>query len=226
MAKAMLSDDLQSEQVITRDANSTCSVCMMHPGSRRRPRAFARTRKVRYCRIRSSGTPERRVPLIRNPQLDGIRGIAILAVLGVHTGMMNGGGGGVDIFFVLSGFLITSILLREHEKTGRIGLGTFTIGGCCGFSRAGGACCGVPAMGTVLTDIQRFDTEGNQRRPVVLRELAQCQRGSPADNSDATGTAVAYMVAFDRGAVLRRLAACADGITLASARLASRCSWL
>ncbi|HEV7631487.1 MAG TPA: acyltransferase [Steroidobacteraceae bacterium] len=61
----------------------------------------------------------------RIPQLDGLRGIAILAVLGIHTGLLSGGRAGVDIFFALSGYLITGILLREHARTGSINLLNF-----------------------------------------------------------------------------------------------------
>jgi peptidoglycan/LPS O-acetylase OafA/YrhL len=58
--------------------------------------------------------------------LDGLRGIAILLVLAFHyTGQPFGGGYGVDLFFVLSGFLITTLLLEERAATGRIGLGKF-----------------------------------------------------------------------------------------------------
>jgi peptidoglycan/LPS O-acetylase OafA/YrhL len=60
------------------------------------------------------------------PQLDGLRGIAILAVLLMHlTGRPVGGGLGVDLFFVLSGFLITALLLAERESTGTISLPRF-----------------------------------------------------------------------------------------------------
>lgn len=67
---------------------------------------------------------------------DGLRGISILFVLlshlGIHNGFMNNsfyknrvfdlfsGSAGVNVFFVLSGFLITRILLNEKEKTGKI----------------------------------------------------------------------------------------------------------
>lgn len=59
--------------------------------------------------------------------LDGVRGLAILAVMGFHFGyeLMPGGAFGVDIFFVLSAFLITSLLLRERERTGRTDFAAF-----------------------------------------------------------------------------------------------------
>ena len=60
------------------------------------------------------------------PALDAVRGIAILLVLGVHAGrLLPGGVLGVDLFFVLSGFLITSLLLGEWADTGRIAFGAF-----------------------------------------------------------------------------------------------------
>src|SRR5260370_14093827 len=59
--------------------------------------------------------------------LDGVRGIAVLLVLCVHTkpSLLPGGQVGVDLFFVLSGFLITSILLRDFRDTGTIHIGRF-----------------------------------------------------------------------------------------------------
>jgi peptidoglycan/LPS O-acetylase OafA/YrhL len=54
--------------------------------------------------------------------LDGIRGVAVLAVMLFHAGVQWAGGGllGVDVFFVLSGYLVTSLLLNEHARTGTI----------------------------------------------------------------------------------------------------------
>jgi peptidoglycan/LPS O-acetylase OafA/YrhL len=57
--------------------------------------------------------------------LDGVRGLAVAAVLAFHGGRLRGGFLGVDAFFVLSGFLITALLLTEHAGSGRIGLGAF-----------------------------------------------------------------------------------------------------
>lgn len=59
--------------------------------------------------------------------LDGLRAVAVLAVLCFHQGFgwARGGFLGVSLFFTLSGFLITSLLLEEHRTTGRIGLGGF-----------------------------------------------------------------------------------------------------
>ncbi|HTK85731.1 MAG TPA: acyltransferase family protein, partial [Patescibacteria group bacterium] len=54
----------------------------------------------------------------RDPVLDGVRGVAILLVFAGHTtpALLAGGRIGVDLFFVLSGFLITSILLNEYRE--------------------------------------------------------------------------------------------------------------
>jgi peptidoglycan/LPS O-acetylase OafA/YrhL len=60
-----------------------------------------------------------------NPALDGLRAVAILLVLICHAGGLPGGLIGVDVFFVLSGYLITSILLIELRQTGEISLSNF-----------------------------------------------------------------------------------------------------
>jgi peptidoglycan/LPS O-acetylase OafA/YrhL len=63
------------------------------------------------------------------PELDGIRAIAVLAVIVGHARIahLTGGGIGVNVFFVLSGFLITSLLVRERDATGAISLGSFYV---------------------------------------------------------------------------------------------------
>ncbi len=63
------------------------------------------------------------------PALDGVRAIAVALVLADHGGVpgLSGGFLGVDVFFVLSGFLITSLLLDEIGRTGHIGLKGFWI---------------------------------------------------------------------------------------------------
>jgi len=57
--------------------------------------------------------------------LDGLRAFAVAGVLMCHTMVLPSGFIGVDLFFVLSGYLITTILMREHEKAGRLLLGRF-----------------------------------------------------------------------------------------------------
>jgi peptidoglycan/LPS O-acetylase OafA/YrhL len=61
------------------------------------------------------------------PHLDGIRALAVVLVILFHLGLdwLPGGFIGVDVFFVLSGYLITGILLREASASGRIRLSRF-----------------------------------------------------------------------------------------------------
>jgi len=63
----------------------------------------------------------------RNRDLDGVRGLAILLVVATHAGLPVRWGGlsGVTLFFVLSGYLITSLLIREWDRWGSISLWRF-----------------------------------------------------------------------------------------------------
>ena len=68
----------------------------------------------------------------RNASLDVLRGLAIVLVLGVHYKHVYNvwtklGGVGVDLFFVLSGFLISGLLFAEFKKTGSIDFKRFFI---------------------------------------------------------------------------------------------------
>jgi peptidoglycan/LPS O-acetylase OafA/YrhL len=63
--------------------------------------------------------------LAHEPALDGLRGVAVAAVVAFHLGHLEGGFLGVDLFFVLSGFLITSLLLTEARWRGRVDLRRF-----------------------------------------------------------------------------------------------------
>jgi peptidoglycan/LPS O-acetylase OafA/YrhL len=58
--------------------------------------------------------------LEHQPALDGLRALAVIAVMVFHQNHLGGGFLGVDVFFVLSGFLITSLLLIDHANTGKI----------------------------------------------------------------------------------------------------------
>lgn len=59
------------------------------------------------------------------PSLDGVRAIAVFLVMAQHLGYVHAGGLGVDIFFVLSGYLITAILVSEFSVTNEISLKKF-----------------------------------------------------------------------------------------------------
>ncbi len=63
------------------------------------------------------------------PALDGLRALAVLAVIAYHTGLPGCEGGlmGVTVFFVISGYIVTKILLVEFARTGRISFKDFYI---------------------------------------------------------------------------------------------------
>ena len=70
------------------------------------------------------------------PGIDALRALAVLAVFVYHAGVgwMPGGFLGVDVFFVISGYLITSLLLREFRRGGHVRSAASGCGarsGCC-----------------------------------------------------------------------------------------------
>lgn len=71
------------------------------------------------------GDPSTATTSYRFDAVDGLRGIAIISVLLYHSGWSTRGLFGVDAFFVVSGFLITFLLIREATSTGRIRIGRF-----------------------------------------------------------------------------------------------------
>ncbi|GAA4841545.1 acyltransferase family protein [Kitasatospora terrestris] len=105
----------------------------------------------------------RNTPAHFRPDVEGLRAVAVLAVLGFHAAVPGLAGGfvGVDVFFVISGYLITGLLLREARATGRIRLTEF-------FARrarrllpsAGLVLAAVAVAGAVLTvPLRRADLE-------------------------------------------------------------------
>ena len=76
---------------------------------------------------RQSATASR--PAGRIPGLDGLRALSFTIVLLAHLGFMNKkpGGFAVDVFFALSGYLITTLLMREYDRTGTLSLRSFYL---------------------------------------------------------------------------------------------------
>ena len=77
--------------------------------------------------IRPSRRPPR--PMGYQPTLDGVRAISVIAVILYHAGFtwVHGGFFGVEVFFVVSGFLITSLLIEERDGNGKVSLWHFWL---------------------------------------------------------------------------------------------------
>lgn len=101
-------------------SSSTCQIA--------NPIASPEGRLARPLETLSTGLhPSEAAPLGYRPALDGLRAVAVLVVLLVHAfpAQLPGGHMGVDIFFALSGFLITNLLAEEFRSSGTIRLGKF-----------------------------------------------------------------------------------------------------
>ena len=75
--------------------------------------------------LRSAGDQQPPRRLGHRPVLDGLRGVAVLLVVAVHVGLLDSGDIGVDVFFPLSGFLITALLYEEWERHGALSVRRF-----------------------------------------------------------------------------------------------------
>ena len=106
---------------------------------------------------------------VRLSVLDGIRGLFFLFVFSVHLDVpgVSGGGIGVEVFFTLSGFLITTLVVNEMEKTGRIDFKRFYLRR---LLRLG------PAMLLVVTTVFVAATFGLRHSPEIRHETL---RGIP-----------------------------------------------
>jgi peptidoglycan/LPS O-acetylase OafA/YrhL/lysophospholipase L1-like esterase len=104
--------------------------------------------------------------LTYQPALDGLRAVSVLVVLLFHGGVpwMSGGYVGVSVFFTLSGFLITSLLLSEYAERGDISLSTFYTRRARRLLPASLACVAGVA---VLAAVDAFGPVNNLRRDVV-----------------------------------------------------------
>ncbi|HEX6425592.1 MAG TPA: acyltransferase family protein [Acidimicrobiales bacterium] len=100
-------------------------------------------------------------PLGYHPALDGVRAVAVALVVAYHLGYARVAGGyvGVEVFFVLSGWLVSALLMNEHHRTGAIALGRFWL------RRARRL---LPAMAVVIAGTV---TAASIARPGLLAEL-------------------------------------------------------
>ncbi len=106
------------------------------------------------------GSAGRGAQLGYRPALDGLRAVAVIAVMLYHGGVSWAAGGflGVDVFFVLSGFLITSLLVKEWRRTGRVDVIAFWL------RRARRL---LPAMILVLVAVAGFFFVTSQQQPLL-----------------------------------------------------------
>ena len=139
------------------------------------------------------------------PGLDGLRALAVAAVLLYHAGLpwIPGGFLGVEVFFVVSGYLITSLLLAKRHGRGRVDLKAFWLGRACRL---------LPALYLMLTVTLAFAVVPARRGRKVVRgrgrgvrvrnQLVPRVRPGVLLRDRRASPAAAAPVVRDRGAVL------------------------
>ena len=166
------------------------------------------TRRDPFVFLGGTLTTERPGHLAYQPALDGLRVVAVAAVIAYHLGYPWARGGylGVDTFFVLSGYLITSLLLTEARAEGRIDLPTFWVRRARRLLPALLLVLAAIAIYGGLVDADRRASRAPRRRAVralLLRQLALHRRQQlllrPLRGAVAPR---AHVVTRDRGAVL------------------------
>ena len=110
------------------------------------------------------------------PGIDALRALAVLAVFFYHAGVgwMPGGFLGVDVFFVISGYLITSLLLREFRRGGHVRLGRFWLRRARRLLPAVGVLIAVTMVAAAIVEPDRIDAAARRRDRLarLLRQLA------------------------------------------------------
>lgn len=139
--------------------------------------------------------PNARMPYL--PALDGIRALAVLAVVVFHANesWLSGGFLGVDVFFVVSGFLITALLVGERERSGGVDLRAF-------WARRARRL--LPALALVLavTTLYAVVVLGDQLLTHLREVLAAV---AYVTNWDLIIRDISYFESFDRPSQLRHL---------------------
>ncbi len=165
---------------------------------------------------RETGQLDPPVELRYRPYLDGLRCVAVYLVVAFHAGLGSFSGGfiGVDVFFVLSGFLVTRILLGDLVSAGRINFRRFYSRRFRRILPAAAVMLLVTAVAYVIVRVAAAGVHRGGRLPsrlLVLRELAlystihQLLRDERQLESGA-----AFLVTRGRGTVLFDLAAAAQ----------------
>jgi peptidoglycan/LPS O-acetylase OafA/YrhL len=108
-----------------------------------------------------------RATIAYQPALDGVRALAVAAVLLFHAEVAGFDGGylGVSVFFTLSGYLITSLLVHEHDRRGTIRLGAFYARRVRRLLPASALCLGLIIAIATVTDV--FAGVADLRRQIV-----------------------------------------------------------
>ena len=163
--------------------------------------------------------------------LDGMRALAVIAVMVYHanSSWLPGGFIGVEVFFVISGYLITLLLIGEHERSGRVRLGQFYLRRA---RRLLPALFMMLALVVVYTALFKREELGRLRGD-VLAALATCPTGSRSGSARDTPPRASSLRSATCGAWPSRSSSTSSGRSLMIAliragkgRLPSYSRWL